>query len=221
MRPFHATARTSLHLGDCEQVLAAMPPRAVDVVVTDPPWNLGLDYGRHDDDQSRERYEAWLARVFAACTARGACRVVYLPGRHHLARTAAVLAPVGLVPSQVLRWDTGQGRVEPVVVADSPDRARQDPRSPAFHSPRPPADDATGHPCPKPMDLLEWVLRRTVWPGATVLDPFAGTGTTLVAAARLGVRAVGIEQEARFCAAAAARLRARDPDAAWPGRPAA
>jgi DNA modification methylase len=203
MRP--DPADITLHLGDCEDVLDRLPAGSVDLVVTDPPWNLGLRYGRHDDAQPPERYEAWLARVVSRCTDLGARRLVYLPGRHHLPRTGTVLEPAGLTPTAVLRWQRAEGDWEPVVVADVVPHVR--PVAPGtFHAPRPGPDEASGHPCPKPPALLAWLLRRTAWPGATVLDPFAGTGTTLVAAASLGLRAVGIEQEERFWVAATVRV---------------
>jgi site-specific DNA-methyltransferase (adenine-specific) len=57
----------------------------------------------------------------------------------------------------------------------------------------------------KPLDLLT-VLVEVAPPCSTVLDPFVGSGTTLVAAKRLGRRAIGVEVDAASCAVAASRL---------------
>lgn len=66
---------------------------------------------------------------------------------------------------------------------------------------------AGGHPHAKPLDLLEELLTDVVPPGV-VADPFAGAGSTLLAARALGRRAVGVELEERWCEAAARRLAA-------------
>jgi hypothetical protein len=63
-----------------------------------------------------------------------------------------------------------------------------------------------GHPAPFPVELAARCIRLSTWPGETVLDPFAGTGSTLVAARQLGRRAIGIDQSERYCELAARRL---------------
>lgn len=50
-------------VGDCAAVMAAMPERSVDVVVTSPPYNIGLKYRSYDDGGARGDYLAWLARI--------------------------------------------------------------------------------------------------------------------------------------------------------------
>jgi site-specific DNA-methyltransferase (adenine-specific) len=63
-----------------------------------------------------------------------------------------------------------------------------------------------GHPAPFPVELARRCIRLSTWPGEVVLDPFAGTGTTLLAARHLGRRAIGIEASEAYCLAAIDRL---------------
>jgi site-specific DNA-methyltransferase (adenine-specific) len=72
------------------------------------------------------------------------------------------------------------------------------------------------HPTEKPVQLLSYLIERSCPPQGRVLDPFAGTGATLVAAQQLGRRAVGVELEERYCEAAARRLE--EAAKAGPGR---
>ncbi|WP_245279418.1 DNA methyltransferase [Xanthobacter sp. 91] len=93
------------------------------------------------------------------------------------------------------------------VYGDMPSRAggaipRGDSGSAArfFYSAKADADDRLGskHPTVKPVDLMQWLCRLVTPPGGTVLDPFAGTGTTGEAAWREGFSAVLVEREAEY-----------------------
>lgn len=66
------------------------------------------------------------------------------------------------------------------------------------------------HPTTKPIALMLALVEDFTDPGETILDPFAGSGTTLVAALRLGRRAVGIERDPKYFALAVERLRAEE-----------
>jgi DNA modification methylase len=81
---------------------------------------------------------------------------------------------------------------------------RYQPKAPASERPRGP--DGQGHATVKPLELMRWLVRLVTAPGGLVLDPFAGTGTTLQAALAEGMRAVGIEQDPDHAALARARL---------------
>jgi DNA modification methylase len=62
------------------------------------------------------------------------------------------------------------------------------------------------HPTVKPTDLMRWLVRLVTPPGGVVLDPFAGSGSTLVAARAEGFRAIGIEREDEYAEIIAQRL---------------
>ena len=62
------------------------------------------------------------------------------------------------------------------------------------------------HPTVKPTDLMAWLVRLVTPPGGIVLDPFAGSGSTLVAAKREGFQYIGIEQEAEYVEIARKRV---------------
>lgn len=70
------------------------------------------------------------------------------------------------------------------------------------------ADDRLGskHPTVKPVDLMRWLVRLVTPPGGTVLDPFAGTGTTGHAALLEGFNAILIEREEEYRADIARRM---------------
>ncbi len=65
---------------------------------------------------------------------------------------------------------------------------------------------ANTHPTVKPVDLMRWLVRLVTPPGGLVLDPFAGSGTTGVAARAEGMRCVLIEREAEYLGIIAGRL---------------
>ena len=69
-----------------------------------------------------------------------------------------------------------------------------------------PVPERTSHPTQKPLGLLEYLLRGFSNSGDLVLDPFVGSGSTLVACHHLGRRGVGFERDAGFYNLAVDRL---------------
>ena len=55
-----------IHLQDCVDGMLALPKGSVDIVITSPPYNLGIDYGTYRDNKPRQDYLAWLDSVFKA-----------------------------------------------------------------------------------------------------------------------------------------------------------
>ena len=74
--------------------------------------------------------------------------------------------------------------------------------------------DGIAHPTVKPLTLMRWLCRLVTPPGGVVLEPFAGSGTTVEAALMEGFRVVAIEREPDYLPLIAARLErvAQEPD---------
>lgn len=71
-------------------------------------------------------------------------------------------------------------------------------------------DERNAHPTVKPVELMRWLIRLITPPGGTVLDPFAGSGTTLVAATLEGFDTIGIEERAEYLPIIEGRVRWAD-----------
>lgn len=205
MRPYYRDEYATIWHGDCREILPTLPD--VDLVLTDPPYNVGVDYGEgHDDKMADEAFVAWASVWFRQCRAK-AGTVLISTGNPQLAFYALIEPWKWLLcwykPAAMGRGPVGFNAWEPVAMwgkgsaAGLPD---------VFTAPIIPQRDTGAHPCPKPVEWASALLAR--FPKTTsVLDPFAGSGTTLVAAKAQNVRAIGIEIEERFCEIAANRLR--------------
>jgi site-specific DNA-methyltransferase (adenine-specific) len=113
-----------------------------------------------------------------------------------IAATAAYGARPGTDAPAVFYGDTGgASRFFPTF--------RYEPKAPTIERPR---DGDAAHPTVKPLDLMRWLVRLVTPPGGTVLDPFAGSGTTGEACVIEGAQAILIEREAAYLPLIRARL---------------
>ena len=176
-------------------------------------------YGAHADKMSHDEYVAWQKRVLLECW-----RVVSDTGAifyNHKPRVqnGVVLLPLemnpGLPVRQIVIWRRNGGinfapthycpTHEWIVVLAKPEwRLKSKGASGVGDVWDVAQEQGNPHPAPFPLALPARALETT---GArSVLDPFAGSGTTLLAAKLAGVRAVGIELEEKNCEMAARRL---------------
>jgi hypothetical protein len=148
-----------------------------------------------------DAHVAWLGAALAACGRVSRGPVVFLPGAHLADRVPELLRRAGLAHAATLTWI--KPAPEPVVWAGAPGPPAGLPRVIEVREP-----PAGAHPCPKPLELMRALVEAATPAGGVVLDPFAGSGTTLIAAAACGRTAVGIEIDPRYAALARRRMRA-------------
>jgi DNA modification methylase len=118
-------------------------------------------------------------------------------------------------PGRVYGDDGGRGPSRFYFVAENDGSVTPHMRTPgavggrAFYSAKASTRERDGstHPTTKPLDLMRWLVRLVTPPGGVCLDPFAGSGTTLLAAKAEGFRAVGIERDPGYVEMAVERYR--------------
>lgn len=114
-------------------------------------------------------------------------------------------------------WREAEGRQGSVVrTSDYARGSDQGSAARFFYSAKASKADRNGskHPTVKPIALMEWLIRLVTPPGGTVLDPFAGSGTTGIAAVNRGFRVVLCEREAEYVADIRARFPCGEVDIA-------
>jgi site-specific DNA-methyltransferase (adenine-specific) len=57
-------SRIKIYCEDCLTVLKRLPDKSIPLIVTSPPYNIGLKYGKHEDSMSDKDYVAWLGKIF-------------------------------------------------------------------------------------------------------------------------------------------------------------
>jgi site-specific DNA-methyltransferase (adenine-specific) len=201
MKPYYSEDGITIYHGDCREILPEVW-FGVGVTVTDPPYNVGLNYC---DGDRRKDYAAWTQEWFVKCPQP----LVVTPGVVNLAMWLAMAPPrwtcVWVKPNQCSASAlNGFNTWEPVLVYGKHKKpVGQDAWVMSIGTNQVKAGD---HPCPKWYPFWSQLVERFSLPQDLVLDPFAGSGTTLEAAKNLGRAAIGIEIEESYCEIAAKRL---------------
>ena len=217
MRPYYERDGIIIYHAAAQDVLDSLG--VVDLVLTDPPYgidggrgtaNLLRGKGKYEKtgwDDTPEYLELVCVPVFAACLSLSK-RLIITPGKRHMAMYMNCRSPDDIgcffTPAALGRGRWGFNSFNPILYYGKDPRAGEG----SWPTGMPLTESAKGinHPCPKPIGAWKWLLNKGSLEGETVLDPFVGSGTTLVAAKHLGRRAIGIEIEERYCEEAANRL---------------
>lgn len=214
MKPYYTDDAVELWHGDCREVTAWLE---ADVLVTDPPYgidgHLSAGYkgrkppGGFQRVNPKPEWDTSLAIRNAALSAWG-------PRPYAVFGSPLRLDDVPPYREFPLIWDKdsiGMGDVafpwgrgyELIYVNGGGWRGRR--TSPVIRVPHTTKiASQVGHPTPKPIALMSALIAKA--PEGVIADPFAGSGSTLVAAKALGRKAIGVEIEERYCEVAARRL---------------
>ncbi len=214
MQPYYQHDGITIYNGDCREILPALPK--VDLVLTDPPYGIGADVSAHKQsgdvvghgsrrvakrdypltqwDQSPPSPEVILSLIDAGmyCILWGGNYFQIPPS------------------SKWLVWDKLNGGNDfadcELAWTNLPGAVRLK-RHLWNGMARENLEVRYDHPTQKPASVMAWCIEQAGC-AQTILDPFMGSGTTLVAAKRLGRQCIGIEIEERYCEIAARRVEA-------------
>ena len=216
-KPYYSHAGITIYHADCRDILPHLDP--VELVLTDPPYGINYSkYPTHKDNS--KNYIEFLWPIVEVCESK------INDGYFAIFQATKNLRKCGewfprewrpivsfrefaqWMPTHIqfrtdftLFWKVG------IPKAWKPKNMPRD----YFVSSRvcvtQGMNKRVDHPCPRPIDTMIYLVDVLGYPGGTILDPFMGSGTTLVAAKQLGRKAVGIEIEERYCEIAVQRLQ--------------
>jgi DNA modification methylase len=200
MTPYYEHGGITIYHGDCRDVLEeweGLRTQSFDLLLTDPPYGIGINKSHRLSVSRGFGLETWddtPADAVIIGRIRAICRQAIIWGGNYF----------DLPPTRCfLIWDKENADRDfadcELAWTNLDAVARRICYRPMN------MDGGKLHPTQKPEAVMRWCLRQSVT-ARSVLDPFMGSGTTLVAAKRLGRQCVGIEREERYCEIAAKRL---------------
>lgn len=215
-QPYYSDEFVTLYHGDSLEITEWL---AADVLVTDPPYGRAWKQGRHWSARHSDDSHPGIAGD-ATTAVRDAALLEWGTGPALVFGDLMLTPPAGTKQVLIYRkppnagtrgaiggrrrdaeaiymlgaWPSGLGGLSSVIATN--ERSQGNPSSP---------QGRFGHPHAKPQDVMRDLI-STCLPGK-IADPFAGSGSTLVAAKALRRKSVGVELEERYCEIAARRLQ--------------
>lgn len=211
--PFYVDDYATIYLGEAETIIPALD--RFDLLLTDPPYGIGADAGQ------RSRAGKRNGRSLTVSSDYGETNWDEKPADKStidLARASADQQVIWggnffeLPPSRCwLVWDKDNGANDYAdcelawTNIDMPIRRITYRWHGMFQEPMV-AKERRVHPTQKPETVMRWAIAQARGAVRSIIDPYMGSGTTLVAAKRAGIRSVGIERERIYCELAVERL---------------
>ena len=200
--------------GDCLDILPTLGK--VDAVVTDPPYGINGgkggdsrkyakgDYGLQAWNDTEEYIQEHVVPIVKQLIALGVPMAI-TPGIRCIYYYPKP-TDIGCfwTPASVTHGPWGFTTFQPILYYGKDWRAGRGPKPSGKQVTE--SAEKNGHPCTKPINAWTWLVDKIAPPGATVLDPFMGSGTTGVACVRTGRKFIGIEIDPTYFAIAQRRI---------------
>jgi site-specific DNA-methyltransferase (adenine-specific) len=209
--------------GDCLLELKSIADESMDTVLTDPPYGISYQSSWHKDPQQRKikndgkPFIWWIYDAYRVLKDGGCLMCFSRWDVQQVFIDALKLAGFNVKSSIVWdRLDHGMGDLKGAFAPRHDVCIFATKGKFAFYGKRPQdvvqcsrTSNKAGnvHPTEKPAPLLEYLIQHTTQVGQTVLDPFAGSGATLIACENLGITSIGIEIDKKYHELALHRLQ--------------
>jgi DNA modification methylase len=221
-KPYFQQGAVTLFHGKVEEALYRFIDPEACTLISDPPYNQGYHYDECEDSMDDDAYFRFMASIFG----NSPSVIIHYPEAMY-----RIAKAMDSFPERVVAWvypsNTPRQHRSVAWFGCKPDFRKdgqpyKNPTDPRIakriaegktarlydwweiNQVKNVSGEKTEHPCQIPVALMERIIRIT--PGDCILDPFAGSGTTLLAAQNLGRKAIGIEMSERYCEIIAKRL---------------
>ena len=203
---YHETEHGTIYCGDCLDILPTLADKSIDLVLTDPPYGINLEYEGYQD--TSENWYALMNKFIPEAKRVG--KMIIMPScKIYMMKWFYDNHP----PDWLICWYKGSvghnsfigfNDWEPHLVygKTKTNLCMHD----YFQTQSSPKKGSLGHPCPKPVAWAAWIVTRATVEADIILDPFAGSGTTAIACIRYKRKYILIEKEEKYCEIAAKRI---------------
>lgn len=247
VKPYYQTDVLTIYNEDFLKI-ACIENESIDLIVTSPPYNVGIEYNSHKDTMSYEDYltftRDWIAKCYKLAKTDGRfclnipldknkggqqsvcadittiakevgwkyhCTIIW--NEQNISRRTAwgswlsASAPFVIAPVEVIvvlykeQWKKNSKNKKSDITKDEFIEWTNGVWTFMGESKK-----RTGHPAPFPVELPKRCIKLFSFIGDTVLDPFLGSGTTLIACALYNRKGVGVEIDKNYCELAKQRL---------------
>ena len=204
-KPYYQSDTSVIYHADCRDILPLLDKKGV--ILTDPPYGVGIDYISYEDsvENLKELIETcWpLVLKFPLTVAATGIKNMHLYSKYDWVLCWFCPAGVSVGPWGFCQWHPfvvwGSDPYLKAGRGSAPDGVSYTPSTPKTIT-------DIGHPVSKPLEVMKWLVRRLTVQPSTFIDPFMGSGMTLLAAQQLGHKSIGIEIEEEYCDIAANQL---------------